>query len=233
MKNRAFVNETKLHYTTRMLENFIAISPEPGNDRTPSPLHQGGRLPVLHSSDCDAECCTEIHVEHHPKNRTGLSLLHPAHLLRHLRAADAWDLSGIGLSILCCVHCLAFPILILIEFFIAGSTGSLDVSEVGSEHQTYSAFHIFMLVAVSTFAFVALGKGYRRHQDGLPALLAIFGISCLAAALAHFHHSTCIAFLHQLHNSPMWEPGLTSIGGIFLIYAHLRNLRQRNCGCGT
>jgi MerC mercury resistance protein len=83
------------------------------------------------------------------------------------------DLTAVGLSGLCLVHCLALPLVIaLLPFLAQYSDGHL---------------HLQMLAAVLPLSTIALGLGYRRHRDR--RILVAGGVAMLlltvGATIAH------------------------------------------------
>lgn len=152
----------------------------------------------------------------------------------HLREADFWDLSGMALSALCLLHCFALPLLLILDFLMTGSA-SRGLWSGGSNELAHgrdeTSFHVLMLCAVALFGGIALFRGYAKHKSYRPALFVFLGILLLVAALLHFEHASCFAFFHDLHSSIWWEPALTSLGGLLLLYGHYRNIRPRSCAC--
>ena len=85
------------------------------------------------------------------------------------------DRAAIGLSLLCAVHCLFLPVLIVLTPALAGTF-------LGQE-----SFHQWMLVAVLPTSLIALTLGCRRH-DAKPVLaLGSVGL-CILVFAALFGH---------------------------------------------
>lgn len=138
-------------------------------------------------------------------------------------------LDGVAMSLagVCGVHCLLMPVA-LIAFPLLGSSFFVD-----------GAFHQWMLMAVLPTTGLAILLGCRQHKDLLVFLLSIGGFALLCfAALGHGHDHPYV--------SPEWlsrESILTSLGGLVMVSAHLRNFlfcRKANrsdsdessCSCG-
>jgi hypothetical protein len=105
-------------------------------------------------------------------------------------------------SLLCLVHCLALPFILLM---LPGVIGLFASSE---------AFHHVALGLVFPSALAAFWLGYRRHRAPFPALLGIVGIGCLVAGL-----------LPGLAEG--WETAATVAGSLLLIAGHALNWRLR------
>ena len=110
----------------------------------------------------------------------------------------AWDRVGIGISLACVAHCLATPMVIVF----------LPVIEL-MERQTHAAFALSILAA-GLLAFI---PGYRDHGRPGVILLACAGFAMIA---------TGAGAPEGLVDETV-EAGLTVLGGITLITAHLRN----------
>lgn len=149
-------------------------------------------------------------------------------------AIPRWQftLDGVAMSLagVCGVHCLLMPVL-LIAFPIVGSSFFVNL-----------AFHQWMLMAVLPTTGLAILLGCRQHKDSLVFLLSIGGFFLLCfAALGHGHDHP-----HASTAPTEWlsrESILTSLGGLVMVSAHLRNFllcRKANrsgagessCGCG-
>jgi hypothetical protein len=105
------------------------------------------------------------------------------------------DGAAMGASLLCLVHCLVLPVLIVAVPMLAAF---LTLPE---------SFHaIAFAVAVPTSA-VALGLGFRRHRHPLPIAIAGIGLPLLGAG----------AFLPA---GPWLEVGLSVTGALLLALGH-------------
>src|SRR4051812_3937505 len=94
-----------------------------------------------------------------------------------------WDRFGISASILCVIHCLLTPFVVLFTPF---------ASHFLSDHW----FHILIAIIVFPVAVWALWNGYRRHHLARVLVLGGIGLSFVVLALTLGHHqkSTEILF---------------------------------------
>jgi len=126
-----------------------------------------------------------------------------------LSQARPWDLAGIGASLLCILHCVATPLLVVV----------LPAIEV-LERPTHAAFALGIL-CIGLLAFV---PGYRRHRRWRVVLLGLVGFGMLSAGV----------LVPEGAMSETAEVAVTVLGGATLITAHLRNayfcLLCRACG---
>ena len=125
--------------------------------------------------------------------------------LDRLRTRRKWtiDSAGIGASVVCLVHCLVAPVLVL-----AGAA-------VPVSHAADDAFHVGMLVLVVPLSGFALWIGCRRHRDVATIALGTLGLVGLAIASLYLH-------------DPLGEAGerIAMVGASVLLgLAHLRNYR--------
>jgi len=111
---------------------------------------------------------------------------------------NRWDYVGVGASFLCVVHCLLTPVLITALPTLAAT-----------EHQTHSVFAIIILL-LGMLAFI---PGYLTHRNKSIPIIGFIAISMITFA----------SVLPEMKNAEMIETGLVMIGGITLIYSHLRN----------
>ena len=107
---------------------------------------------------------------------------------------------AIGASFLCLLHCLALPLIIAA---LPALTTILAVPE---------SFHHWMIAFAVPASGLAIWLGWRRHGRGLPLILAIIGL--LLMSYAAFAGVT-----------PVAETALSTIGGLILAWAHVRNWR--------
>ncbi len=119
-------------------------------------------------------------------------------LPRRQRLLDGF---AVAASLLCLIHCLLLPLLLIAIPLLATM---LAVPE---------AFHaVAFAVAVPT-SLLALGGGYRRHRSRGPATMAIVALTLLSIG----------AFAIK---GEIVERIVTSVGAILLAAAHLLNWRS-------
>ena len=124
-----------------------------------------------------------------------------------------WDRLGIGMSVLCLVHCMVLP------FAIAAAP------LVAAQWLQTGIFHSVMALALMFVAFFAIVPGLRVHGRLSVAAAMAAGLSLLSTA----------AFAGERLLSREWEIGLTLAGGAILVTAHAVNLALcRACpACAT
>jgi hypothetical protein len=127
------------------------------------------------------------------------------HLLR-VSPRLTWDRFGAGLSALCLVHCLTWPL----------ALGGLSVFAASSAFVWHEAFHVAVAVAAVPAAALAGIPGYRRHGRMLPLALLLVGAVVLVGSFAAEglvgHVGTLV---------------LTGTGGVLLLAGHLTNAVRR------
>lgn len=114
------------------------------------------------------------------------------------------DRLGISASVLCVLHCIATPFLVMSIPLFGHWVNSIW-------------FHIVMAVLIFPIAAVALFNGYKIHKRPLILILGGIGLGFIGAGLLannHAHHDHSQTFI------------LTAIGGTFLVTAHLMNLKS-------
>lgn len=126
------------------------------------------------------------------------------------------DKTAIGLSVLCAVHCLAFPLLVVV------------LPSVGAMQFDNEAFHIWMLVIVIPTSLYALIFGCKRHSRYGLLAFGVIGLSCLIMALT----------LSEAILGEWGEKILTLFGAILLVIGHYRNYRlclahDAQCACDS
>ncbi|QIZ76763.1 MerC domain-containing protein [Ferrimonas lipolytica] len=122
----------------------------------------------------------------------------------------ALDQASIGLSLICVVHCLATPALLLL---------GLSVPSVMLEEQH---FHQMILFVVLPLSGLALFLGCRKHRNFSVLSLGLSGLAILVVASLWVHH-------WYGHDA---ETVLTIIGSILMVIAHGLNFKQcRASGC--
>ena len=123
------------------------------------------------------------------------------------------DKFAIGLSILCAVHCLILPLILI----LLPSLAALPLD--------YERFHIWMLAAVLPSSIFALTMGCKQHKRYRLLVPGFIGLSLLFAAVILGEHIT-----------GQWgEEVLTILGAGFVAAGHLQNFRlcqqQSDCAC--
>jgi hypothetical protein len=86
------------------------------------------------------------------------------------------DRFAIGFSVLCAIHCLAVPVLLL-----------MFPSVLTTLHLDSHVFHELLIWAVIPTSFVAIFLGCKRHKDKLVLALAGIGIAALTASALYGH----------------------------------------------
>jgi hypothetical protein len=109
-----------------------------------------------------------------------------------------WDRAGIAGSFICIFHCVATP-------FLAAAVPVLAVTEKET--------HIGLTLMLMLIGLLAFLPGYRRHNKPYMALVAGLGFAMLILAV----------FVPERFATEAMETGLTVVGGLLLITAHLTN----------
>ncbi len=116
-----------------------------------------------------------------------------------------WDRIGISASILCVIHCLLTPVL-LVFLPLVGAT------------LARGWFHAAIIAIVVPVAMFALWRGYRLHHYTPIVWLAGFGFLAIGLAVAFGAEHNAI------------ETGFMVAGGLLLSAAHYLNIRAaRTC----
>ncbi|MEH6789014.1 MerC domain-containing protein [Parasphingorhabdus sp.] len=116
----------------------------------------------------------------------------------HKNGSDLIEGAAISASLLCLVHCLALPVLLLV---LPGLLGIFAQSEL---------FHAAVFLVFAPFAAIAFLIGYRSHGQAVPAMLGLAGLVCLAVAL--------VPGLGE-----QGEYWITITGSLLLVTGHLLN----------
>jgi hypothetical protein len=120
------------------------------------------------------------------------------------------DRIAISASLLCLLHCLVTPLL-LIAAPVISSTFLAD-----------DEFHRILVTFVLPVSLIALFLGCRRHKDRVVFVLGGLGLISLVS-IAYLGHDLLGAF---------GEKGATVISGVTLAIGHFRNYRLcRHDGC--
>jgi hypothetical protein len=111
------------------------------------------------------------------------------------------DIVGIGLSGLCMVHCLVFPLLVSFSPAILRGLPGDD------------ATHRVLAIGIALAGGLAFRSGYKVHRKGWILALFLLGIALISAAAA----------LGEAVLSAYGETGITVCGSLLLITAHWCN----------
>jgi hypothetical protein len=114
------------------------------------------------------------------------------------------DRLGIWSSVLCILHCLLTPLLVLTVPFLGNF-----LSE--------SWIHILIALIVFPVAVMALWRGYRLHQIKSTLYLGLVGLLFVVLAFTSGWYSG------EMHRKV--EVVMMILGGTFLTFAHYFNLR--------
>lgn len=138
-------------------------------------------------------------------------------------SSHGWlDSLAISMSIICAVHCLVTPVLVVV-FPILTTTFWVD-----------SNFHLWMLFFVLPTTSIAMFLGCRKHRDKLVIGLSAIGLICLFSTLIYESFIYADALLQHSHvcdkcagDSQRGYLNATTIvnilGGLFLASGHVRN----------
>lgn len=113
------------------------------------------------------------------------------------------DRTAIGLSVVCVLHCLALPLLLVL-------VPSLAALPFANEE-----FHLVLVLFVIPISVVALFIGCRRHRDRSVLAWGLSGVVVLVFA-AVFGHDVL---------GEIGEKALTVVGAVMVAIGHVRNFR--------
>lgn len=129
-----------------------------------------------------------------------------------LKIENLSDKAAISLSLLCAIHCLAMPTLVILLPSIAA------LSLEGE------AFHLWMFLAVLPTSLLALSMGCRKHRRYHIFAWVSLGLMILGI---------CALFGHELFGE-IGEKLMTIVGASIIALGHFRNHRlcqQQDCLC--
>jgi peptidoglycan/LPS O-acetylase OafA/YrhL len=113
------------------------------------------------------------------------------------------DVAGMTASILCLLHCLAMPLVIL----------AFPMLGLAHVHDT---FHDTLIAAITLPVLLALVPGYLKHRDKTTLLVGVGGLALFLAAV----------FVVSPLLGEVAEAAAAVVSGLMLLYAHLRNRRH-------
>jgi len=144
------------------------------------------------------------------------------------RALNFLDTFAVSMSLLCAVHCLITPILLIVLPILATSVW------------VHKDFHIWMMILVIPTTVIAMTQGCKKHKDKMVIILSSCGLATLLGVAIYesyvhgitetAHCSNCVS---PAENSLLTMATLVNIsGGILLASAHVRNFllcRKSDC----
>ena len=123
------------------------------------------------------------------------------------------DKTAISLSLLCTLHCLVLPIVVV----MLPSISALPLED--------EIFHVWLVFAILPISIYALTMGCRKHKSRQVLLVGALGLIILASTALLGHE----VLSHDL------EKILTVLGSVAIAYAHFLNYRlcqlPENCEC--
>ena len=140
----------------------------------------------------------------------------------HCRSFAWLDSIAIGMSMLCAVHCLLTPVLIV----------SLPI--VATTFWVHQDFHLWMILFVVPTTSAAVFMGCRIHKDKMVLFLSILGLGFLVSVAGYetwyyierlpAEASVCPHCLAKQEGNIFKSMTIFNvIGGVFLASAHTRN----------
>lgn len=126
---------------------------------------------------------------------------------------ERMDKIGIFLSLSCCVHCMATPVILM----AAPAVGEYFESPL---------IHIILFVLVAPIALVSFIKTYKHTQKRRPLTLGVIGLTgLLAALLLHMYAEGRVGMghIHEL------EIVVNIISGLILVAGHFFNFKDSFC----
>lgn len=158
------------------------------------------------------------------------------HSQTHEHSHGWLDHLAISMAVLCAIHCLVVPILIVAVPLIQ-TTFFVDKD-----------FHLWMLLAVFPTTIASIMIGCKKHRDRWVGVACILGLSFLLVAFiveqqghseklsmgssehTHSEHCQSCSVVERPLSAVAW---INTLGGLFLIIAHSRNFylcRKHACG---
>jgi hypothetical protein len=119
------------------------------------------------------------------------------------------DRVGIGLSLLCLIHCLLLPLAVMLM-------PALELFPVVESSGHTEFVHAVLLLFIVPAAYLGWIRGYRRHRNVSVIATGMTGLALLILAFQFTDARVHVA--------------LTSLGGLMIMFAHFVNLRVwRTC----
>lgn len=135
----------------------------------------------------------------------------PPSFLESLRTAT-WDRLGMALSVICAVHCLVTPLVLL------------SVPMLTRYYLVHPFVHWILAILIVPVGVISFLHGYRHHKRVIVLVMGLPGLIII---------STVPVLTHQMFPTlvpPYFETVMMTIGSLLLIAAHWINLRAcRHC----
>lgn len=140
------------------------------------------------------------------------------------------DSLAVGMSMICAVHCLLTPVLVVFLPILA------------TTFWVHQDFHMWMIVFVVPTTSAAIFMGCRKHKDRLVLVLSLLGLSLLVSVASYetlFHSELVQQHAHCPHCASRGSGAFLTVstivnvlGGMLLASAHVRNFllcRRSHC----
>ncbi len=135
--------------------------------------------------------------------------------------SSAWDQVGVGLSVLCAIHCAVTPLFVFFLPVLGAGLGAGLGLEAWGEH-----FHLMLAALIVPTAAVAFYSGYAHHRHRLVLWAGLPGIFLVAG----------LPLLQEFFGQSLWgdlswqmEAAVMIPGSVLLIWAH--RLNRIYCRC--
>jgi hypothetical protein len=113
---------------------------------------------------------------------------------------EIWDRIGISASLLCVVHCLFTPLLVLFM-------------PIAGEFLSHHMFHVIVAIVVFPIAVWALWNGFSQHRKRSVLYFGAAGIFLMSAGMILGDYDRVYEYLGMI------------VAGLMLAWAHYSNLR--------
>jgi len=124
--------------------------------------------------------------------------------------ASYFDRVGIGLSLLCLVHCLLLPFAVMLM-------PALDFFPLIETSGHAEEVHLVLLLFILPAAYLGWVRGYRHHRNLSVVITGMIGLGLL--------------FLAFQFTDTRVHVSLTSLGGLMIMFTHFINLRVWKACC--
>lgn len=118
-----------------------------------------------------------------------------------------WDGWGIFLSIVCLIHCIVSPVILL------------SIPILARYYLMHPIVHYLLALIILPVGLVALVSGFRHHHHKIVMLFGLPGLIVISVVPILVHS------LKWNLNEPFWMV----LGSVSLVFAHYKN--QKACRC--